>query len=305
MELILASAGGVDERVIDCEFDFEIGGENTFELTMPYSMWSDDITFKKRVYVAGTEYGGIIKAIAGDTSKDSVFVSGYTWRGILNKRFVIPDTYIGDLNRLIEHFVQENGVFKIPSENAGRAAAITVSEYTPVEQVISEACRSVGYRFDISYIGDKVVLSAVPADTVSYEVSQDEPIDFKTEDNRMGINHLQCIGKNDTVHVYADEAGNVSLNQTLYGIDEYTDILISSTEDRDKLIEEGEKELKEKSNFKDLTAYLATAEEMRMGDFITGHDYITGITMTKPIVQKIVTYKDGDLTITTKIEGES
>lgn len=305
MELILATANGIDERVIDCEFDIEIGGENTFELTLPYALYSNDLTFRKRVYIAKTEFGGIINAISGDTSKDTVFVSGYTWRGILNKRIVAPSsTFSGDLNGIISALVPADGTFAVVPGIAGQSATITVSEYTTVEKVISDACQSVGYRLNISYVNNKVMLSAVPATNVSY-VSQDDPLDFESKDDRMGINHLRCVGKNETIHLYADDYGNVSQRQSLFGIDEYTDVFETTADTRSKLIDEGTKELKNRANYKTLTAYLITTEDVNIGDFVTGRDYITGITLTKPVTKKIITYRDGDLTISNKIEGEA
>lgn len=304
MELILANANGIDERVIDHEYDIELGGENTFQITVPYSEWAGDLSFRKRIYVAGTEYGGIINDIKGDTSKDSIFVSGYTWRGILNKRYAEPFSFSGDLNNLIALLVPADGTFATTSVRTGVNVGVTITEYTKIEQVISEACAKVGFRFDLSYQNDHVVLSAVPAMNINGEVTQDSPLDFESEDNRMGINHLICIGKSAVVHLYADASGNVSQSQTFRGIDEYTGVHTSTTEDREKLIEEGTAELKKEANYKSLTAYLSTMEDMNIGDFVTGRDYVTGITMTQPIVKKIITYKDGDLSIQNKIEGE-
>ena len=45
-------------------------------------------------------------------------------------------------------------------------------------------------------------------------------------------------------------------------------------------------------------------EEYEIGDIIAGRDYITGITVRKPVIGKIYTYSKGTEKIEYKIEGD-
>lgn len=307
MELILATQGGTEERVLDCEYDIEIGGANTFELSIPYSDWKNDITFKKRIYIPGTEYGGIIQDIEGDTAKETVFVRGYTWRGYLYK-MVYTGTLHGELNAVIASLLgQYEGVFIASRANTKKSASMTFDHVT-VGEALSAFVMSVGYRLQLTYvqtqIGGYVLIEAVPAVNYSNEVTQDSLLDFTTRDNRMGINHMVCVNGNQTVHLYADAKGNVSTRQSIYGIDEITEYFISES---NSFVDEGRKRLIERGNKKTMTVGFDNANEMDLsvGDFVTGLDYITGISVTKPITIKILKLSEGNTTIEYDVEDES
>ena len=62
MELILASAGGAEIRTLPWNADIEAGGMNTFEIEVPRTAWNADAGFWQRVYVPGTEFGGMFQA---------------------------------------------------------------------------------------------------------------------------------------------------------------------------------------------------------------------------------------------------
>ena len=57
MELILARSDGTEERVLNHDVSIDVGFTNDFELTMPYEEWDGEVTFRKMIYIPGTEYG--------------------------------------------------------------------------------------------------------------------------------------------------------------------------------------------------------------------------------------------------------
>jgi hypothetical protein len=126
----------------------------------------------------------------------------------------------------------------------------------------------------------------------------------------MGVNHLVCLGTGElkdriVIDLYADEEGNISESQTITGIDEITEIYDSSGAERETLLESGKDRLKELLNKKSFTSEVKKVNgELYIGDIVTGSDYITGNTVTKPIVQKLVKRENGNLSIDYKIEGE-
>ena len=302
MDVILASAGGEEERVINCEYDFALGNENTFELSIPYPDWTGDIDFGKRVYIPGTEYGGIVKDIEGDTSKDTVFVKGYTWRGYWGKRF-FKGTISGDLTNILSTLIGAyNGIFKT-GELTNITASVTFNNYVTIAEAARIILEPFGYRLNLEYVqtedGGYCLASAVKAKRTDDEISQDGYLNFSSEVYRMGINHIVAYNGTTTVHVYADINGNVSTMQTLFGIDEFMDVYISDDDDIARMTENAVAQLQDTTNRKKLRATSRDTDrlDLNIGDIVGGVDYITGLSMEKPIATKIVTLRDGNLSV--------
>ena len=304
--MILASSGGAEERVVTDPYDIEVGGGNTFEISVPITTWTGDMNFGKRVYIPGTEYGGVIQAIESDTSKETIFVRGYTWRGYLSKKLV-NGTYSGDLHDILRNMLGSySGVFHVRSTASGLSASINLDEYMSIEDAIMTPILAAGYRLSIRYIqtaeAGYVELAVVPSAQYGDEVSQDSFIDFSIEDNRMTVNHLIVTNGTSQVDLYVDTAGVISTMQTQIGIDEITELY----EAQNDLEENGRKHLKELIAYKTMKATFGNANdiELNIGDLVSGVDYVTGLKTTKPITSKIVKYEDNELSIEYSIEED-
>ena len=71
--------------------DLDNGDTNDFEIRLPKSEWDrESIGNKGRVYIPGTEYGGIVKNIESISESNEVVFSGPTWRGMLEYKVVEP-----------------------------------------------------------------------------------------------------------------------------------------------------------------------------------------------------------------------
>lgn len=321
MDLILSSAGGVEERFVTDTLDMDLGQTNDFQLTVSYGTWQGDLTDGKRIYVPDTEYGGIIKTIKTATNTDQIFVSGFTWRGYLAKRIIIPpagqDYYIanGELNQIISELVQIPS-FIVADASTGINIRYQFKRYCTVLDGLTDMLASVGYRLKIEYkqtdLSGYVVLSAVPAYVYNDELSQDSGINFFSEDYKQGVNHLICLGIGElkdrvVVHLYADKNGNISQRQTMTGINEIVSVFESPSSDREQLIEQATDRFKTLINYKSFTANLNnnTLPELGIGDSITGRDYITGMVVSKPIVDKVIKIENGMFSAQYKIKGEN
>lgn len=306
-DMILASSAGTEERVIDYPYDIEVGGSNTFELSIPISDWKSDLTYGKRIYIPGTEYGGIIQAIESDTSKDTIFVRGYTWRGYLYKKYV-RGTYTGSLNTIISSMLGGfTGAF-LASGSPTAYGSITLSSFTSIADALDALLTPIGYKLQIRYVqtatSGYAELAAVPSGQYGDEVSQDNLINFSVLDDRMSVNHLIVSNGTTSADVYADKDGNISTTQTLFGIDEIADIYkVTGSSD---LVADGKDKIKDMISKRTMTATLCNVDdiELDIGDLVTGRDYVTGITVTRPITGKIVTYQDGELSIAYSIDEE-
>lgn len=322
MDLILATADGREERVLDENIDIDLGSKNDFMIYASYGTWKGDLGIDKRVYIPETEYGGVIKSIKSATNTNEIQVSGYTWRGYLAHRIIEPPsgsdyyTASGDLNEIIEALVDIPGFVVSAGDTGVTLTNYQFKRYDNVADGLQAMCQSVGYRLDLKYVQTQysgyVLVQAMKAgsygDTVQY--SQDSMIDFASTDNQMGVNHLICLGKGElknrtVVHLYADQDGNISQVQSITGIDEIVQIFENSGAEEETLIETGTKKLKDLLSSKSFTASVKDIEdELYLGDTVSGTDYITGNSVTKPIVQKIVKRNLGVVSIDYKIEGE-
>lgn len=322
MDMILATADGQEIKVIDYDFDLDLGGTNDFQINASYASWDERIKIGCLFYIPGTEYGGIIKSISSATETGIISLNGYTWRGYLEKRIIRPasgsDYYIatGELNQVLSNLINIPG-FVVSTVSTGITVNFQMERYCSVLDGIEKMLRSVGFRLDIKYIqtisGGYVSVQAVKAglfgDTVEY--SQDSMINFTSNDNQMGVNHLVCLGKGElrnriVVDLFADNDGNISQTQTITGINEIVEIFESNGAEEQTLIESGTSRLQERLSKKTFAAAINEVEtELFIGDIVTGQDYITGNRVTKPIVEKVVKRSDGNISIDYKIEGQT
>lgn len=321
--MILATNDGQEICTVDYDFDVDLGGTNDFQISLTYASWIEDIKIGDRIYTPGTEFGGIIKNISSATNTGNIFLKGFTWRGYLAKRIIIPpsgsDYYVanGELNTIIGTLVSIPG-FVVSTESTG----ITVSNYqfnryVTVLEGLEAMLRTVGFRLDLRYVqtqsGGYVSVSAVKAGLFgdSVEYSQDSMIDFSSTDDQMGVNHLICLGVGElkdrtVVHLYADRNGNISQTKSIGGIDEIVETFENSGAETATLIETGTSKLQEKISKKSFSPSIKKVEtELYIGDIVTGQDYITGNKVTKPIIQKIVKRSNGVISIDYKIEGQT
>ena len=88
--MILATNDGQEICTVDYDFDVDLGGTNDFQISLTYASWIEDIKIGDRIYTPGTEFGGIIKNISSATNTGNIFLKGFTWRGYLDKRIIIP-----------------------------------------------------------------------------------------------------------------------------------------------------------------------------------------------------------------------
>ena len=91
--IILADSTGAELRAVKfLEYDFEVGDfENSFLVTGNRSEW-EAIPDKARIYIPGTEYGGVIRAISGNTKEDQIQITGN--HNYVNERpvLIMPQT---------------------------------------------------------------------------------------------------------------------------------------------------------------------------------------------------------------------
>lgn len=310
-DVIVAAPDGTELRsMLFSQYDFEIGDEeNSFLVTTPRAEW-ENIADGSRIYIPGTEYGGLYKRLESDTKNDTVAAGGLTWRGMLQKRIICPPsgqdyaTDSGELNAVIGARVAAAfpGLFVGSSESTGVTVSYQYARYTTLYEGLKAMLKSKGYRMQIEYDQEtgKVVVSA--AEIVDYsaqiEYSSDMNADYSMILNYTGINHLICLGqgelKNRVVeHLYVDGSGVISQTQTFFNENEIAEVYDYAGATREDLIQSGIDQLKEEINLNQFSIKLESERDVAIGDIVGSRDYVTGITMTAPITSKIVKWEDG------------
>lgn len=310
MDLIYMNASMEDIGVIRAyEFDLAYGSdENDFELKVSTENHCCEAGYF--VYIEGTEYGGIIDAVASDTAAEEVTYTGRTWHGILNSKVLCPDagqdylTVSGNANAVLGTLISRLGLtslFAASSETSTLSfSGYSLERYITGYDGIRKMLNSVGGKLLMSYENYKVILSAVPIVDYTDDGFDSDILSFAIKKASKKINHLICLGKGElkdrlVLHLYADVNGNISQTQTQTGLDEYSAVYdYSSAEDADKLLAAGTQRLSELQKQDDLTISLAeTDDAYDVGDIVGATDNVTGISIAVPISKKIVTIQNG------------
>lgn len=289
-------------------FECEVGSgdaSNDFELR------GYDV-FQGGVYIPGTEYGGLIECPEDTTGEDLHTYKGWTWRGLLTQAVVSPPsgadyyTASGDLHEIISGLVSTrfSGLFTVPSTLTGVTANFQADRFCTVHEALTDLCEENGYKLVIeAYKADtvKVELRAEPVVTVAGTYNEDNRLSLTFADNRMGVNHLICMGKGELkdrqrVDLYVDQNGNIGTTKYHTGLwerEQYFDY--PNAESLAELEKQGRKRLKEVMSKKTLQINRIQDVEMDIGDIVTGKHTVSGTSVSAPIDRKSFTYSGGTM----------
>lgn len=321
--LIYSTSSGTELGVVLFrDADFEVGKEdNSFLVTMLRSEYSP-FPSKGRIYLPGTEYGGIIGTVETNTAQDTIAVGGYTWRGMMTKKIIEPlpgDDYAtdtGELNDVIQARVEAAfpGLFVGSGDDTGVSVNnFQYDRYCTLEAGLAKMLKSVGYRLHLEYHPsiNAVVVSAVPIVDYSYDVvfSSDMRLNYQMKNETIGVNHLICLGKGElkdrTVYnLYVDNKGKISTTQYYFGVDEVAEVYDSGGSELPDLIQGGTERLKELAPLKSFEIAIDSNMELAIGDIVGGKDYLSGMRMSAPITGKIVRWEGGFQTIEYKLADD-
>lgn len=309
---------------IDFDVDLEIGttedATNDFELNSNVLFSSQTAGF----YLPGTEIGGVIEHSKEITDEDVATLRGYSWRGLMSKKTIMPPAgsdykiVSGEANTVIASML--SGVlgdfFTVSTADSG----CTITNYQfPLYINMLDGLEGMleAYDYRLKITAQKVasnqpiqiLVEAVKAQLIKGTFNEDNGIPMSFETNNMGINHLICGGSGELQnrmirHLYIDSNGNVSTTQYYYGFDEREEFFdYPNAESEDDLIDNGTKRLLEVASYKKLTMKAPEDYELEIGDLVQGV-FPDGTIIRSPIVQKIYKIDNGMITTEYKIKGE-
>lgn len=324
MEFIVCSADRMELYPFpeDATMDFDLGGENDVEITctrgqMQMGYW---------VIAPGTEYCALIEEVEANTNSEEEVWRGNAVRKLLEQYIIQPPsgqdyrTVSGDANEILESVLggAHGGIFSFSEALSEiEISSYQFDRYTDALTGFTKMLATKNARLEIEVIqGDanepfEIMLSAVPIQDLSEEIeySQDSKVNISIEESRRGINHLICLGKGElkdrqVAHLYVQLDGSISQKQYYKGLDERTAVYDNNNaEDLDELIEGGTEKLQEEMNYKKMSLEVQDMD-LQIGDIVSGRDYNSGLSLQKPVTQKIVKIEKGTLEIEYKVEGE-
>lgn len=326
MEFIVCSAEKMELNKISdsMSIDFDIGDTNDVEVICERG----NLDFGMYLICPGTEYGALIEEMDSWTNEVEEKWLGNSFRRFLQEFIIEPpagqDYKIvkGDAHDVMRQVLNGafDNLFTVPDTVSGiDVGTYQFDRYTDALSGFTKMLLRKNARVNIeirqggSNEPFSVVLSAVPIRNLSSEIeySQDSKIAINLTESRRGINHLICLGEGElkerqVVHLYAQLDGSILQDKKYYtGLQERTAVYeYSSVENIEDLIKNGTEKLQELMGKKAMGMNVSDVD-LQIGDIVAGRDYLTGLYLQKPVVQKIVKVESGDITIEYKVEGEN
>lgn len=320
IDIIYTDAYGYERGELPwAEGEFAIGDENRFELEIPPGLGIDQDCY---LMADGSEYGGVVDDLDVDTGEDYAVASGRTWHGILEKTVLQPDPgkdYLivsGECNAVLASVIarQELG-FCFRASLASTGVYISnyrFERYIDTYNGTRAMLRSVGMKLHIEYDGALrcAVISAVPRGEYIDDGIDGDKMRFKIGRHRP-VNHLIGLGSGElaarvVVHRYADEHGNISDRQSLFGIEHKAEVYDSPSSDEADLIKGMEDRLREyQKELFTCSIVDATEDKYDIDDIVGGTSTEHNISVVTTVAKKIATVdRDGKLGVETKTDTE-
>lgn len=181
---------------------------------------------------------------------------------------------------------------------------------------LCEMLEKVGLRLQTECFDGVVTLSAVPIfDFSADQEMESDLVEYQMMKKYRKVNHLICIGYSGTVvHLYVDEEGHISEEQTFVGVEEYTAVngqksedeensdASTGTDERADLIANGKKVLAGMLKANTITVqFEPTDDTYYVGDIVGAYDRTTDISVSARVNKKILSLVNGKAEIEYKV----
>lgn len=271
------------------------------------------------VYIDATEYGGVIDQVkrkSGRGATGTVECKGRTWHGILAGRRLSPDsgsgylTVNGKVGDVLTSLIARMGLeslFKAASDDS--TVSYTFERFCDGYSGLMALAKANGRKLAMRRMDGYIELSMPPIVDYANKVDSDL-LDFTITSVHRCVNHLLCAGTGQLadraiVHFYADENGNVSHKQTLFGIDEICALYDYSNASTSELETEGKKKLLEYQTSGTVEVDAHEDMDVDVGDIISARDNSTGTTVTATVSKKVVKVESGVATYSYEVGSDT
>ena len=323
MDIMIADSTGYELGYLTeiQSFDLDTTNSYDFEVRMDLEAYrASGYTWDYRIYVPGTEFGGLIRDIEIQSASSTVVLMGDTWRGMLRKRIICPPdgedylTVSGEANAVISGLIGTDlsALFAVSAENSGFSIkSHQINRYVTLEEGLNAILETVGARLSIQYDPDekRVLLAAQPVAT--HSEYNDDQIHLTVRDYRRGINHLICLGKGDLaarerLDLYVDPNRNIGSTQHYPGLDARVAVYdYSSTESTEELEKGGRERLAELMDYQSATLDVENVTDMDVGDMVEAEETVTGLIVSEQVTGLTLTINHGVPTITYRLGDDN
>ena len=304
--------GRTVSRLRSFELDMAFGAdENDFELSAPEA---SGIEPGSRVFVPGTEYGGIVSILCPARTQygNTIAYKGRTWHGILDDHVICPPSgrshlsVSGDANAVLRQLVQAMGVGDL--FDAGSFAGINVTGsfryrpgYTSIVEMLAASNARLKAAWDTAAM--RCILSAVPVKDWGDVPGVSGSTVYSAELDYRKYNHLIALGKGEgtsrTVYnLYSDAAGNISEHQTMRGPDERTYVYDYSNAELNDLKVKAREKLAKLRQTDTIDVDLNSGAGVGVGDTVTAYSPAVGVSTRGTVTKLTVKVADGHATVT-------
>lgn len=279
-------------------------GENDF--TLSYPMAYPRLRAGCWWHIDGTGYGGVVDSISSTVTDGTAMLeySGRTWSGVLKSKILAPDdgqdywSVSGSAMNVIQALLDRVGLDSVFTADGSDMQVQYDFRYQDAYTGLRLMLQSSGLKPVMRPGGNGMVtISAMPVETFS-DVVDSDLMDFSSQRDFRPINHLIGLGEGELRNRarsdwYADKDGNVSQNQSLFGLDERSAVYDYTNSKADELAKSTEKKLKELQSKGTIDVKVHAGHEFEIGDVVTAANRDAGIDVTASVVKKIVTVKNG------------
>ena len=310
MELIHADHNLIETQVV---IDFTLWdlvsglsseyAANDWQLSMYEEVWNAQPIRKGHyLYEPGTEWGGRVEGIKKQGIE--VVLTGPTWRGLLSRKVISPPS--GSAYKTITATDANTALAQLVGVSFGElvkvkavAAGVNVSgqfRYANLLGGIHSMLDQYGLRLVVEFTDRVVWLSAATVQDLSdeNELSQDYSVDVEAEDSETeAYNHVIALGSGeltsrDVVELYRDEAGTISTTPLPAGVEDKQLVLdYPNAESTEELTKAATEKLIETAPVQQVSLILPDSLALNLGDLVGGKDYVTGLSIVKPVTQII------------------
>lgn len=310
--LLIITGNNLIPREATSDFTLDLAwgeSENDFSLTVL------DRTIKvyKKLFIwlDGTPFGGIVDSVE-PTRKNgvtTVVYEGRTFSGIMGSRILTPPagrdylTVSGQPHQILRTLLDNAGLAGLFTVEAGADLEILyqVDRYTDLWTCIIKICQQYQLSPVFRCAHNQIYVSLKKSKQWDEE-NNPGMLDYTIKD-KTPPNHLIVGGKGDLqareiIHLYADQAGNVSDVQQITGLDEITQFYDDNNAEGQELRDNGVKKLKELQNVNSIVLTINSLDSMSIGDTVAGYDEVTGTSISSRISKQILKISKGVATVT-------
>lgn len=259
-------------------------------------------------YIPNTEYGGIIDQIKVKTdaaNNNTVEYIGRSWRGWLSEfiyyyggvSFSAGVSFEKAIDKLttvfkIDNFVEIDTDYKSLTLPKAYNSNLYPNFYDCLIELAELSDLNLRFEFKTKKRG-KVRIGFVEKKRVDKaHFTADNSFYFEATKKSTGINHLICMGAGEypdrtVIHLYADDDGNISQEQTITGIDYRAAIYdYANAESEEDLLNSGIEHFKELLTPSEIVLSVEDLT-LNIGDKVKGVEELTGLEIESEIASVI------------------